>query len=140
MKSFFEVFEQKKIELKRAGEQYQRLAKEVEAMQITARLLSDAEEHAGSGETGKTISQPQMLRAVLAERGTEMHMSEMLEAVKKKFGKKLAPNVMAAVIFRYAKRNSVFYKSTLKPNTWGLLEWRVGTPTLPLGDKQSPVQ
>jgi hypothetical protein len=69
-----------------------------------------------------------MIRSVLAERKAEMHLSEILAAVERKFDKKLKPNVTAAVIFRYAKRGSIFYKSPSKPNTWGLLEFRAGQP------------
>jgi hypothetical protein len=135
MKNIFEVFKQKESEYNSLVSEYRRmsekvngLARELDAIRLTIKLLGDAQDQ-GAEVSGKLLSQPQMVRVVLMERGAEMHLSDILKAVEKKFNKKLSPNVTAAVIYRYAKRGSLFYKAKA-PNTWGLLESRANPTPL----------
>ena len=129
MKNIYEVLKQKEeeqaalsVQLKDINLEYTKLSHEVEAMRVTLRLLADAQDLT-SEQQNKEFSQPQMVRAILSEHTAPMHLSEIIKAVHMKFGKVLKPNVIAAVIFRYAKRGSMFYKADA-PNTWGLLEWK----------------
>ena len=130
MKNIYDVLKAKETEYsgliheyRTMGDKVQKLGRDIEALKLTVRLLGDADEPAADN-SNSTLTQPQMLRAVLAENKREMHLSDILAAVEAKFKKKLTPNVTAAVIFRYAKRGSIFYKSKAKPNTWGLLAFR----------------
>jgi predicted nuclease with TOPRIM domain len=134
MKNIYEVLKQKETEYaslmsqyRKLGENVSTLGREIEAVKTTVKLLGDAEDQS-SDEQSVALSQPQMIRAVLAEHKKEMHLSEILGAVELKFHVKLKPNVTAAVIFRYAKRGSIFYKAPSKPNTWGLLSFRAQDP------------
>jgi hypothetical protein len=135
MKNIYEVLKQKEAEYaaivsryRKMSEEMSKLSKEIEAVKTTVKLLGDDVEDESSDEQMAAMSQPQMIRAVLAERKTEMHLSDILATVERKFHRKLKPNVTAAVIFRYAKRGSIFYKSASKPNTWGLLAFRAEEP------------
>jgi hypothetical protein len=130
MKNIYEVMKQKEAEYnslvaeyRRMNESVSKLGRDLDALRTTVKLLADAQDQ-GVEDQGKSLSQPQMVRAVLGDKGTEMHLSEILKAVQTKFRKKLSPSVTAAVMFRYAKRGSTFYKSPASPNTWGLLEFR----------------
>jgi hypothetical protein len=134
MKNIYDVLKQKESEYASMFAQYRKLAvdiqelgREIEAVKTTVKLLGDAQDQTNE-EQSAPLSQPQMIRAVLAENKSEMHLSEILAAVERKFDKKLKPNVTAAVIFRYAKRGSIFYKAKSKPNTWGLLAFRAAEP------------
>jgi hypothetical protein len=129
LKNIYDVLKAKEAEYsslitehRMLGDRVQKLAREIDAVRLTVKLLGDAQET--KDESSTNLSQPQMLRAVLAENKREMHLSEILAGVEARFNKKLNPNVTAAVIFRYAKRKSIFYKSEDKPNTWGLLTFR----------------
>ena len=133
MKNIYDVLKQKEAEYATIFSEYRRmsdivnkLSREIDAIRTTVKLLGDAQDQ-GTEVGQKELSQPQMVRAVLVEKGEEMHLAEIIKAVKNKFNKELTPNVIAAVLFRYSKRGSVFYKAA-KPNTWGLLEFR-GTTT-----------
>jgi hypothetical protein len=136
MKNIYEVLKEKEqehgrltVQLRDTNARYTKLSQEIDAMRLTLRLLAESKDQTSEQEN-KEFSQPQMVRAVLMENGSEMHLSDILKGVNKKFGKSLNPNVAAAVIFRYAKRNSTFYKVADKPNTWGLLEWRGVTKSI----------
>ena len=130
MKNIYEVLKAKESlyatmisEYRRLGEDVSKLGREIEAVKTTVKLLADSSDQTAD-EHNDSLSQPKMIEAVLAENRSEMHLSAILAAVERKFRKKLKPNVTAAVIFRYAKRRSIFYKSEAKPNTWGLLAFR----------------
>lgn len=134
MKNIYDVLKAKEAEYtaliaryRMMGEDVSKLGREIEAIKTTVKLLADSSDPK-SDEQSVSLSQPQMIQSVLAEHGSEMHLSAILSDVERKFHKKLNPKVTAAVIFRYAKRNSVFYKSPSKPNTWGLLSFRADAP------------
>lgn len=134
LKNIYDVLKQKEAkyaamstEYRKLGSDLQELGSEIMAVRTTVKLLADAQDQTNEDQSAP-LSQPQMIRTVLAEHKGEMHLSDILKAVEKKFHRNLKPNVTAAVIFRYAKRGSIFYKSKSKPNTWGLLAFRAAEP------------
>ena len=141
MKTLFDMLRVKEQELAKVKAQCQRLEAEVSAIRLTAKLLSDGEVAQEPQDTKGGPSQVQMIRFVLQDHGTPMHMKDIAEAVKRKYGKRLNTTMMAAVIYRYGQRNKTFYKDHSRPNTWGLLEWQIAkNPSLPLGVPGKAVQ
>jgi hypothetical protein len=133
MKNIYEVLKEKEKEYAAAVTQWRnaqsvatRLSQEVDSIKSVIRMLSEAQDQTVSEQTD--LSQPQMVRLVLLQNNSEMHLREIINTVKERFGKALTPTVLGAVLFRYAKRGSMFYKAPKKPNTWGLLEWRSKDP------------
>ncbi len=137
MKNIFEILRQKEQELSKARTVCQRLEYEVAAIKLTAKLVSGDE--VPPAQEAKQPSQVQMIRSVLQEKGAPLHMGEIVEGVKKKYGKRLNPQMMAAVIYRYAKRGKTFYKDSSRANTWGLLDWQIASTATPL-EQQKPLQ
>jgi hypothetical protein len=111
MKNIFEVLRQKEIE-------FRRLQQEVEALRTAAHLLADEKEQQQI-PAGK-LSQTDMIKAVLKDRGQPMHVKDISEAIEKRFKKQIAPAYVAPVIHR--NLGKVFAKAD-RPNTFGLLEW-----------------
>src|SRR5712692_942195 len=102
--------------------QLAQLQREVEALRTTAKILSDGEERPGASLAAAAApSQPQMIRAVLLDKGTPMHVTKIAEAIKKKFSVRLKPLYLTAIIYRAMKAGKFFRKEG--PNTFGLLEW-----------------
>jgi RecA-family ATPase len=134
MKNVYDVLKQKEAEystaisdFRRSQERVNALGKDIEAIRTVVKMLADAQDETAHTQE-KALSQPQMVRAVLVDSNEEMHLSEIVKAVERKFARKLNLAVTGAVIFRYAKRGSTFYKSQKRPNTWGLLEWQTKQP------------
>lgn len=126
MKDIYELLRQKE-------EQLQLLARQVEALRVTADLMR-AEERLllGKKEESQGPSQPQMVYSVLSEKREPMHVSKIAEAIKKKFGKRFKSTYLTTILYRSIKKGKLFYKVEAKPNTFGLREWQVGrTPPLP---------
>lgn len=122
MPTLEEVLRQKRLEL-------QALQKEVEALELAERIMARAE--AGRPDarpSGKKVSQPLMAKAVLEANHREMHVKEISEGIKAKFGVEITPGYLAPVMYRQI--GSVFYKSKKAPNTFGLQEWQ-NKPPLP---------
>ena len=92
MKNVFEILRQKESELRR-------LQQEVEALRIAARLLADDKDRPPSAPEGK-LSQTQMIKAVLDEKGAPMHVKEIAEAIEAKFEQKLKSAYIGPVIYR----------------------------------------
>ena len=72
--------------------------------------------------TGARVSQPSMAKAVLQEHHSEMHVKEISQAIKVKFGVEIKPSYLAPVLFR--QLGATFYKSKKQPNTFGLTAWK----------------
>ena len=117
MKNIFDTLRQKELQLRQ-------LERDVEALRVAARLLADDTNDAEQAST-QALSQPQMMRQVLLEKNEPMHISKIVEGIKKKYNKKLRAAYLVAIIYRYKKRGKLFYKVEGKPNTFGLLEWQV---------------
>lgn len=105
--------------------QFKQLEREIEALRTAARLLADDNDAPAAANGRAGLSQPQMIRAVLLDAGTPLHMRKILAGIKQKFGKKLKPTHLTALVYRYKKRGKLFYKAEDKPNTFGLLEWQI---------------
>lgn len=122
MRDIHETLRQKEVQLKQ-------LQAEVDALRLAAHLLAEDGEDATEAKTG-IVSQPQMVKAVLLEAGHPLHVTEIVAAIKKKFGRKLKQPHLTALLYRYKKNGKLFYKDDRRPNTFGLLEWQAKTPML----------
>lgn len=95
----------------------EQLRKEISTLQSAAQILE--------GDPGeKAKSQPEMAAAILEQTGKPMHVTQILEQMKRKFRKSPKPNTLGVTLYRYAKRGSRFYKVKGKPNTYGLIKWQ----------------
>ncbi len=56
-----------------------------------------------------------------------MHVSQIVEQIKKRYRVSVKTNTLGVTLYRYAKRNSSFYKVKGKPNTYGLVKWQAPT-------------
>jgi hypothetical protein len=124
MKNVYELLRHKE-------QQLQILSRQVEALRIAAAIVAEEEKRMGhSGEGGdKGPSQPQMIRQVLIDKGAPMHVTEIVDAIKRKYQKEIKAGYVTAVIYRYKKRGKFFRKTDGKPNTFELLEWSLGQNT-----------
>jgi hypothetical protein len=101
------------------------LQREVDALRTAAKILADGNEKPGASLAAAVApSQPQMVRAVLLDKGAPMHVTKIAEALKKKFSVRLKPLYLTAIIYRAMKAGKLFRKEG--PNTFGLLEWPSG--------------
>lgn len=112
-------------------EQLKLLYKQVEALRVAAQLMSEEQKLVGGAAESETPTQPEMIRAVLSEKGEPMHVSKISEAIRKKYSKKLKPLYLTSIIYRLMKKGKLFYKVSDKPGTFGLIEWQVGK-TIPM--------
>jgi len=118
MKDIYSVLAQKQSELAA-------LAREVEALRIAAKLLSD--EKVSKADT-ENMSQPQMVVSILEAADKDLHVKEIAAEMRKRFKKDVQTNNLSVLLYRYASRNRHFYKASGKPNTYGLLKWKAEPP------------
>ncbi len=111
--------------LRQKEEQLKLLYKQVEALRVAAQLMAEEQKLVGSASESRTPTQPEMVRAVLAEKGEPMHISKISEAIRKKYGKKLKPLYLTSIIYRLMKKGKLFYKVPDRAATYGLIEWQV---------------
>lgn len=115
MPTIEEVLQQKESELLR-------LQEDIEALRRAARIMARVQAgKPASGPASKKVSQPVMAKVVLEAHHREMHVKDIAEGIKAKFGVEIKPSYLAPAIYRQI--GSMFYKSE-KPNTFGLLEWQ----------------
>jgi hypothetical protein len=96
------------------------LEKEIVALKLAAKILED-----NASQTDKPMSQPEMAASILAAVGKPMHVSQIADQMKKKFGIAIKTTNLGVMLFRYAKRESKFYKVEGKPNTYGLISSQI---------------
>lgn len=118
MKDIYDLLRQKE-------EQLQLLARQVEALRVTAQLMKEEQKLLGQKDESEAPSQPRMIYEVLSAKSEPMHVSKIVEAIRKKFSKKLKPTYLTTIIYRSMKKGKLFYKVEGKPNTFGLREWQV---------------
>lgn len=119
--------------LRQKEEQLKLLARQVEALRVAAQLMAEEQKLVGGVSESETPTQPEMIRAVLAEKGEPMHVSKISEAVRKKYSKRLKPLYLTSIIYRLMKKGKLFYKVSDRPGTFGLIEWQVNkTIQMPL--------
>ena len=116
MKNVFDILRQKEHQLNL-------LEEEVNALRLAARLITD-EDDGTTSTSEKELSQPQMVQAVLREKGKPLHVKEIVKKIKEKYNKKMKATSLTAVIYRYIKRGKFFCKVGGRPNTFGLIEWQ----------------
>jgi regulator of replication initiation timing len=117
MKNIFDILREKERQL-------QSIQREIEALKLSARLLAEEGETVPISNNG-SITQPEMIRNVLSEKGEPMHVNEISEAIKKKYKKRLKTLYLTTVIYRQLKAGKNFNRAIGKPNTFGLLEWEL---------------
>lgn len=119
--------------LRQKEEQLRLLYKQVEALRVAAQLMSEEQKLVGGATESETPTQPEMIRAVLAEKNEPMHVAKISEAIRKKYNKKLKPLYLTSIIYRLMKKGKLFYKVEGKHGVFGLIEWQVGkTIQMPL--------
>jgi hypothetical protein len=96
------------------------LEKEIVALKLAAKILED-----NALQTDKPMSQPEMAASILATVGKPMHVSQIADQMKKRFGIAIKTTNLGVMLFRYAKRESKFYKVEGKPNTYGLISSQI---------------
>jgi len=97
----------------------QRLEKEIAALQLADAILSGSH-----GDTEKSKSQPEMVTHILEEVGKPMHVTQIADQMKSRFQVRVKTTNLGVLLYRYAQRNSRFYKVKGKPNTYGLAKWQ----------------
>ena len=114
MKSIDETLREKEIQIKT-------LQREVEVLRAAARIVGDNGKRSASQLSNGALSQPQMIRAALLERGHPLQVDRIAEAIKKKFRVSLKLSDVTAVIYRSIRGRKHFRKEGI--NTFGLVEW-----------------
>jgi hypothetical protein len=99
-------------------DQIKRLERDIEALQRAQEILLGNDQSAE-----KPKSQPDMVHSILEEVGKPMHVAQIAEQMKKKFGIAVKTTNLGVMLYRYAQRAKRFYKVKGKPNTYGLLKW-----------------
>ena len=102
-------------------EQIKRLEKDIEALLRAKDILTGDEE-----TTDKPKSQPDMVYSILEQVGKPMHVAQIAEQIRKKFGIAVKTMNLGVMLYRYAQRGTRFYKVKGKPNTYGLIKWESG--------------
>ncbi len=111
--------------LRQKEEQLKLLFKQVEALRVAAQLMAEEQRLVGGASESRTPSQPEMIHAVLFEKGEVMHIAKISDAIRKKYNKKLKPLYLTSIIYRLMKKGKLFYKVPDRPGTFGLIEWQV---------------
>jgi len=111
MRNIREVINQK-------AEQIKRLERDIEALQRAEDIFSGDEKI-----TEKRQSQPDMVYSILEEVGKPMHVAQIAERMKKTFQISVKTANLGVMLYRYAQRETRFYKVEGKPNTYGLIKW-----------------
>lgn len=99
-----------------------RVQRELEALILARRLMKEATTTQAADTGSKKSSQPEMIEITLREYGRPMHVKEIAKVVSKKAGKKLKPDYLSSVIYRYLKLGKRFRKVAGAPNTFALLD------------------
>jgi hypothetical protein len=110
--------------------QITQLQKELDALRLTAKILAEqpekqrgkkgAPKQGASLPIGTVVTQPLMVRSVLLDCGIPLHVDQISEDIKKKYGVSLEPQYLTSIIYRLMKKGKLFRKAG--PNTFGLLE------------------
>ena len=98
------------------------LQREVDALRLSAKLLAEDDDQIVSLNP-EPPSQPQMIRAVLREAGTPLHILAITNAVNQKFKKKFKAAYLTAVVYRHIKAEKLFAKVEGTANTFTLREF-----------------
>jgi len=123
MKNLYDTLRAKEAQLAQ-------LEDEIDALRIAAKILAEEsatsikkspKKQRGANLLAAALTQPQMIREVLLEKGESLHVEKIAERLKEKFGVKLKPLYLTSIIYRLMKKGRLFRKDG--PNTFGLLEW-----------------
>jgi hypothetical protein len=96
------------------------LEREIEILRAAAKIVA-ADDQNGSGlRRGGVLSQPQMIRVVLMDRGRPLHVDEIAEAIAKRFKLNLKRTDITPTIYRAIRNKKLFRK--VGTNTFGLLD------------------
>jgi hypothetical protein len=101
MKDVYDLLKQKEAQL-------ELLARQVQALRVTAELMAQEQKLLGEKEEPKSPSQPQMAYGVLSEKGEPMHVARIADGIRKKFGKRLKPTYLTSVLYRSVKKGKLF--------------------------------
>jgi hypothetical protein len=119
MKSIRDTLQEKESALKT-------LQSEIAILRAAAKIVA-ADKLNGSGERrGGTLSQPQMIRVALLDRGRPLHVDELARAIEKRFSVRLKRTDITPTIYRAIRGKRLFRK--FGTNTFGLLEWTSSRP------------
>jgi len=102
--------------------QLAQLQREVDALRIAAKILTDDEKPGALLLDAARPPQPQMIRTVLQEKGEAMHVKKISDAIKKKYKVRLKPLYLTSIIYRHIKRGGQMFRKE-GGNKFGLLEW-----------------
>ena len=98
--------------------QIDELSNDIKALEKAAQIIERS-----ARRVEKPESQSAMAAAILEEIGKPMHVASIGEQIKRKFQRAIKTNNLGVMLFRFARRGSLFYKVEGKPNTYGLLKW-----------------
>lgn len=111
-------------------ERLNNIEEEVNALRIAAKILADDDtKNENVAKDSKTHWQ--MIRTVLLEWGRPLHVKDISSEIDAKFDRKITPDTISSMIYRYIKAGK-YFKKTEKPNTFALVEWM-------LNDNDPPV-
>lgn len=116
MKEIEEALNKKQVELGK-------LQREVDTLRAALGIMREQKNHTKPEIIPR--SQPQMAAAVLEAAGNALHVGDIATQLDLQFGKKVAKQNLGVLLYRYAQRGKLFYKDTRKPNTYGLIKWRL---------------
>src|ERR1700691_1626288 len=98
MRDIFTLLREKELQLKT-------ITREVEALRVAAQLMAEGEPKTNQGAQGSAMpTQPQMIRTVLEENGTPMHISKIIEVIKKKYNRKFKKLYITSIIHRAMRK------------------------------------
>jgi hypothetical protein len=112
-------------------EQLKLLTKQVEALRLAAHLMAEENPSAQGVSTDKGITQLEMIRVILSEKGEPMHVGKIAEAIRKKYNKKMKPMYITSLIYRPMKKGKLFYKAPNSTGTFGLIDWQLKMLQMP---------
>jgi hypothetical protein len=87
-------------------DEYQRIKNELEALILTRQLLRNA---VGANvvqvsKDAKAPSQPELMEAILRERGQPMHVTEIAKVLSTQLNREIKSDHVSSMLYRYQKR------------------------------------
>jgi hypothetical protein len=127
MKDLREAITEKEAEIAR-------LRAELETLRKAASILASNGNGAGNKrplmsmtlsqvEADQPTTHPGMAEAVLREGSKPLHLSAIVQRIQERFNRQVSRTSLSTILYKYAQRNHLFYKSPDAANTYGLLEW-----------------
>lgn len=101
----------------------QRLQKRLERLRKADSILCEGEDRPNVNRDAGGKSHPRMAQEILLDFGSPMHVTDLIRAMKTKFGRDVDAASLSTALYKRANDKKIFYKSEEAGNTYGLRAW-----------------